>query len=217
MYGRGQTWCELRVSLRRVGRAPVTPHPNPRLRPHPPTLLPRPGDHGIVFVTGAQLRGAGTGGHHRRRPSVPCAVYDIIATYPPLPAYGPHPLLQEHNRVVLVQEFATGGDLLRVVYKCGGRLCERQAVNLVLQPFLTALHYLHTQGIVHRWGDAAFFGNLSSGCFGGMGPGTALHHLHRQGIVRRSGTAGMGFGDEALGWGFGGFGGGVDVVHAGNK
>ncbi len=52
--------------------------------------------------------------------------------------------------MVLVQEFATGGDLLRVMYKCGGRLCERQAVNLVLQPFLTALHYLHTQGIVHR-------------------------------------------------------------------
>ncbi|KXZ48406.1 hypothetical protein GPECTOR_28g813 [Gonium pectorale] len=56
----------------------------------------------------------------------------------------------EKQRVILVTEFCTGGDLLRVMYKCGGRLFERQAVNLVLQPFLTALHYLHTQGIVHR-------------------------------------------------------------------
>ncbi|KAG2449847.1 hypothetical protein HYH02_005370 [Chlamydomonas schloesseri] len=56
----------------------------------------------------------------------------------------------EQNRVVLVTEFCTGGDLLRIMYKCGGRLFERQAVNMVLQPFLTALHYLHTQGIVHR-------------------------------------------------------------------
>lgn len=56
----------------------------------------------------------------------------------------------ERNRVVLVQEFAAGGDLLRFMYKCGGRLFERQAVGLVLQPFLTALHYLHSNGIVHR-------------------------------------------------------------------
>ncbi|GLC75256.1 hypothetical protein PLESTF_001614000 [Pleodorina starrii] len=56
----------------------------------------------------------------------------------------------EQQRVILVTEYATGGDLLRIMYKCGGRLFERQAVNLVLQPFLTALHYLHTQGIVHR-------------------------------------------------------------------
>ncbi|KAG2437895.1 hypothetical protein HXX76_005512 [Chlamydomonas incerta] len=56
----------------------------------------------------------------------------------------------EQNRVVLVTEFCTGGDLLRIMYKCGGRLFERQAVNMVLQPFLTALHYLHTHGIVHR-------------------------------------------------------------------
>ncbi|EFJ49328.1 hypothetical protein VOLCADRAFT_32796, partial [Volvox carteri f. nagariensis] len=56
----------------------------------------------------------------------------------------------EQQRVILVTEYATGGDLLRIMYKCGGRLFERQAVNLVLQPFLTALHYLHTLGIVHR-------------------------------------------------------------------
>eukprot|EP00798_Chlamydomonas_sp_ICE-L_P019410 gene19410-26068_t len=56
----------------------------------------------------------------------------------------------EDDIVVIVQEYCEGGDLLKVVYKCGGRLFERQAVNIVLQPFLQALQYLHTQGIVHR-------------------------------------------------------------------
>lgn len=32
---------------------------------------------------------------------------------------------------------------------------ERQAVSMVLQPFLKALHYLHTQGIVHRCASAS--------------------------------------------------------------
>ncbi len=30
------------------------------------------------------------------------------------------------------------------------RLSERQAVEMVLHPFLLALHYLHTRGIMHR-------------------------------------------------------------------
>ncbi len=47
--------------------------------------------------------------------------------------------------MVIVQEYAAGGDLLRYMYKLGGRLTERQAVNLVLQPFLSALLYLHSQ------------------------------------------------------------------------
>ncbi len=47
--------------------------------------------------------------------------------------------------MIIVQEFAEGGDLLRYMYKAGGRLSERQAVEMVLQPFLAALQYLHTQ------------------------------------------------------------------------
>ena len=54
-------------------------------------------------------------------------------------------VLQEDEKVVLIQEFAGGGDLLKFMAKSGGMLSERQAVNLVLQPFLAALHYLHTQ------------------------------------------------------------------------
>lgn len=52
--------------------------------------------------------------------------------------------------MVLVQEYAEGGDLYRLLHKNGGRLAERQAVEMVLQPFLLALHYLHTRGIMHR-------------------------------------------------------------------
>lgn len=58
--------------------------------------------------------------------------------------------IQEANDVVLVQEYAEGGDLYRLLHKNGGRLAERQAVEMVLQPFLLALHYLHTRGIMHR-------------------------------------------------------------------
>ncbi len=44
-----------------------------------------------------------------------------------------------------MQEFAAGGDLLRYITKQGGKLSERQAVHMVLQPFLQALLFLHTQ------------------------------------------------------------------------
>ncbi|GFH28537.1 serine/threonine protein kinase, partial [Haematococcus lacustris] len=57
---------------------------------------------------------------------------------------------QEGNDVVMVQEYAEGGDLYRLLHRNGGRLAERQAVEMVLHPFLLALHYLHTHGIMHR-------------------------------------------------------------------
>eukprot|EP00798_Chlamydomonas_sp_ICE-L_P005562 gene5562-4199_t len=57
---------------------------------------------------------------------------------------------QEGHYVVMVQEYAAGGDLYRLLHKNGGRLVERQAVEMVLHPFLLALHYLHTRGIMHR-------------------------------------------------------------------
>lgn len=58
--------------------------------------------------------------------------------------------IQENNCVVMVQEFAEGGDLYTVLRQCGGRLKEQQAVDLVLRPFLNALKYMHDNGIVHR-------------------------------------------------------------------
>ena len=49
-----------------------------------------------------------------------------------------------------MQEYADGADLFSVMQKYGGRLSERLAVQLVLEPFMRVLHYLHSRGIIHR-------------------------------------------------------------------
>ncbi len=48
------------------------------------------------------------------------------------------------------QEYADGSDLFTLLHKYGGRLSERLAVQMVLDPFLRVLHYLHTRAIIHR-------------------------------------------------------------------
>lgn len=57
---------------------------------------------------------------------------------------------QADTQVVLVQEYVDGGDLLKLMQKHGGRLLEREAVQLVLHPLLVTLDYLHSQSIIHR-------------------------------------------------------------------
>lgn len=47
--------------------------------------------------------------------------------------------LQEGDRVVMVQEYADGGDLFNLLQKYGGCLSERVAVQMVLDPFLRVL------------------------------------------------------------------------------
>ena len=47
--------------------------------------------------------------------------------------------LQEKDQVVMVQEYADGGDLFALLQKYGGRLSERVAVQMVLDPFLRVL------------------------------------------------------------------------------
>ena len=49
-----------------------------------------------------------------------------------------------------MQEYADGCDLFNVMQKHGGRLSERLAVQMVLDPFIRVLHYLHSRGIIHR-------------------------------------------------------------------
>ncbi|GAX84569.1 hypothetical protein CEUSTIGMA_g11990.t1 [Chlamydomonas eustigma] len=61
-----------------------------------------------------------------------------------------HAAFQEGDKIVMVQEFADGADLFTVLKKYGGRLSERLAVQLVLEPFMRVLHYLHSMGILHR-------------------------------------------------------------------
>eukprot|EP00878_Enallax_costatus_P023847 GHUV01025401.1.p1 GENE.GHUV01025401.1~~GHUV01025401.1.p1 ORF type:complete len:365 (+),score=61.91 GHUV01025401.1:110-1204(+) len=57
---------------------------------------------------------------------------------------------QEGDFVVLVQEYAAGGNLFDMLQKYGGRLTEHVTVQMVLEPFLRVLQYLHTRGIIHR-------------------------------------------------------------------
>ena len=53
--------------------------------------------------------------------------------------------------MVLVQEYADGGDLLHYLgCTSGGRLSERRAVRLVVKPLLQALNYLHNNYVIHR-------------------------------------------------------------------
>lgn len=51
--------------------------------------------------------------------------------------------LQEGDRVVMVQEYADGGDLFNLLQKYGGCLSERVAVQMVLDPFLRVLQVCH--------------------------------------------------------------------------
>ena len=48
------------------------------------------------------------------------------------------------------QEYADGADLFTVLQRYGGRLSERVAVQMVLDPFIRVLDYLHSRGIIHR-------------------------------------------------------------------
>jgi serine/threonine protein kinase len=54
----------------------------------------------------------------------------------------------------MVLEYAEGGDLYSLMQRVGGRLAEEQAIHLVLLPFLKALTYMHSRGILHRYEKA---------------------------------------------------------------
>lgn len=74
------------------------------------------------------------------------------------------PAAQEGDFVVMVQEYAGGGDLFRLLQKYGGRLSERQAVAMVLDPFLRAL-----QVGLGGWGGGGEKGRAEGGAPGGVG------------------------------------------------
>lgn len=57
----------------------------------------------------------------------------------------------QDDGVVLVQEYADGGDLLSLLTR-SIRLSERRTVRLVIAPLLQALLYLHSKFIIHRCG-----------------------------------------------------------------
>ena len=57
---------------------------------------------------------------------------------------------EDASAVYLVQEYARGGDLFRELKRVGGSLPERRCVREVIGPFMAALDYIHSKGIVHR-------------------------------------------------------------------
>ncbi|KXZ55748.1 hypothetical protein GPECTOR_2g1298 [Gonium pectorale] len=58
--------------------------------------------------------------------------------------------MDELERVVLVQEYASQGDLFGILNRLGGRMAPEQVSDAVMRPFLEALVYLHSRGLCHR-------------------------------------------------------------------
>ncbi|CAI5530174.1 unnamed protein product [Closterium sp. Naga37s-1] len=52
--------------------------------------------------------------------------------------------------VYLVQEWASGGDLFEELRASGGHMGEARIAKHILLPLLSALHHMHTKGVVHR-------------------------------------------------------------------
>lgn len=61
-----------------------------------------------------------------------------------------HAAFQEGDQVIMVEEYADGCDLLALLQRHGGRLSEQLSVQAVLGPFVRALDYMHSMGILHR-------------------------------------------------------------------
>ncbi|KAG2496439.1 hypothetical protein HYH03_005663 [Edaphochlamys debaryana] len=56
----------------------------------------------------------------------------------------------EGDNVFIIEEFADGGDLLGLLFKYGGKIPETAFLKLVAVPLLSAVHYMHLNGILHR-------------------------------------------------------------------
>ncbi|EIE20566.1 kinase-like protein [Coccomyxa subellipsoidea C-169] len=57
---------------------------------------------------------------------------------------------QDDEGVYLVQEIAEGGDLFAELGRAGGFLPEQRVATSIMRPFVSALAYMHSQGILHR-------------------------------------------------------------------
>lgn len=57
---------------------------------------------------------------------------------------------EDADGIYLVQEYAAGGDLYGELSRHGGYMLEVHVVRHVMNPFLSALSYLHEHGILHR-------------------------------------------------------------------
>ncbi|KXZ45585.1 hypothetical protein GPECTOR_53g78 [Gonium pectorale] len=57
---------------------------------------------------------------------------------------------KEAENVFIIEEFADGGDLLGLLFKYGGKIPETAFLKLVAAPLLSAVHHMHSKGILHR-------------------------------------------------------------------
>ncbi|GFH06773.1 aurora protein, partial [Haematococcus lacustris] len=57
---------------------------------------------------------------------------------------------KDKDHIYLCMEYSTEGNVWGFMMSMGGKLNERTAVPLVLEPALSALSYLHDLGIIHR-------------------------------------------------------------------
>lgn len=96
---------------------------------------------------------------------VVCQHAVTLSLTPPIaPGLCCYALAQEGDRVVMVQEYADGGDLFALLHKYGGRLSERIAVQMVLDPFLRVLQVRQGTGVRVRGGSRGRRGGGREGC-----------------------------------------------------
>lgn len=69
-------------------------------------------------------------------------------THPNIIAF--YAAFMEGDNVFIIEEFADGGDLLSLMFKYGGKIPEAAYLKLVAVPLLSAVHYMHTHGVLHR-------------------------------------------------------------------
>ena len=94
------------------------------------------------------------------------------------PCWGPmqlHAAFEDDESVYMVQELAERGDLYEDLKRDGGQLTEVQVAGGVLGPFLSAMQYLHTRGIIHRDIKVRGWWKLvGNGSWGGSPPGAGV-------------------------------------------
>lgn len=71
-------------------------------------------------------------------------------TPPPLAPRLQYCALEDDHNFYFLLRFCEGTDLFKIMHRRRGIFSETQVVQGVMQPFLEAIAYLHSRGVVHR-------------------------------------------------------------------
>lgn len=74
----------------------------------------------------------------------------LARSLPPSSTLQIYGAFEDDEAVYFVQELAGGGDLYEELKRSGGAMPEPRVAGAVLRPFLSAMTYLHSRGIIHR-------------------------------------------------------------------